>query len=240
MPPHARTRVLIIGGGPAALATAFELTAEDRAPDYEVTILQPGWRLGGKCASGRNAGRGERIEEHGLHVWFGCYDNAFALLDRCYGELQRSPDTHAFVSRDQAFEGVDLSVLWQRRAEVWSPQLLTFPRHRTPPPNFLAFATEAVAWLGHRLVALHQELEADDEVELDFTSALDQAGDELAVFDLAASYAAGVGGTLARVTSHLYRKVAEHSVRHRPARGQLERAHVFPRRVSAAGRSHAA
>ena len=49
--------------------TAFELTAtpELRAR-HSVTVYQLGWRLGGKGASGRNAGHGNRIEEHGLHV----------------------------------------------------------------------------------------------------------------------------------------------------------------------------
>ena len=71
-----KKRVVILGGGPSALATAFELTSGELADRHEVTLLQPGWRLGGKCASGRGAN--ERIEEHGLHVWFGFYDNAFA------------------------------------------------------------------------------------------------------------------------------------------------------------------
>ena len=78
--PAPRTRVAILGGGPAALTAAFELTATpELAARHDVTIYQPGWRLGGKCASGRNAEHHERIEEHGLHVWFGCYDNGFSL-----------------------------------------------------------------------------------------------------------------------------------------------------------------
>jgi uncharacterized protein with NAD-binding domain and iron-sulfur cluster len=38
---------------------------------YDVTIYQRGWRLGGKDASGRNREYGQRIEEHGLHMWMG-------------------------------------------------------------------------------------------------------------------------------------------------------------------------
>ena len=53
-----------------------------------ITVYQRGWRLGGKGASSR--GRNGRIEEHGLHVWLGCYDNAFALLRECYAELDRA------------------------------------------------------------------------------------------------------------------------------------------------------
>ena len=51
--------------------------ARDR---YDVTVYQPGWRLGGKGASGR--GPADRVEEHGLHVWMGFYENAFALMRR--------------------------------------------------------------------------------------------------------------------------------------------------------------
>src|SRR5213595_157652 len=88
-----KTRVAIIGGGPSALAAAFELTATpELEARHEITIYQPGWRLGGKCASGRNQDRGSRIEEHGLHVWFGCYDNAFSIIRRCYAELESRPE----------------------------------------------------------------------------------------------------------------------------------------------------
>lgn len=68
----------------AGLAAAWELSAE---PDLQVTVYQRGWRLGGKGASSR--GVHGRIEEHGLHVWLGYYDNAFALLREVYAELDR-------------------------------------------------------------------------------------------------------------------------------------------------------
>ena len=43
-----------------------------------------GWRLGGKGASGR--GIADRVEEHGLHLWMGFYENAFRLMRDCYAE----------------------------------------------------------------------------------------------------------------------------------------------------------
>ncbi len=59
-----RTKVAVLGGGLGALAAAFELTAPELAGHYDVTVYQPGWRLGGKCASGRGgraqANRGAR------------------------------------------------------------------------------------------------------------------------------------------------------------------------------------
>jgi uncharacterized protein with NAD-binding domain and iron-sulfur cluster len=69
-----KKRVVILGGGPSALATAFELTSGELA-DAMRSPAATRLALGGKCASGRGAN--ERIEEHGLHVWFGSYDNAF-------------------------------------------------------------------------------------------------------------------------------------------------------------------
>ncbi len=56
-----RERIAVLGGGPAAIAAAFELTATPELRDrYEVTIHQPGWRLGGKGASGRERAVADR------------------------------------------------------------------------------------------------------------------------------------------------------------------------------------
>src|SRR5581483_8745209 len=75
-------RVAIVGGGCGAMAAAFELTRPELQGQFAVTVYQVGWRLGGKGASGR--GPGGRIEEHGLHLWMGFYENAFRLLRECY------------------------------------------------------------------------------------------------------------------------------------------------------------
>lgn len=71
------------------LAAAFELEAS-RPGEYDITIYERDWRLGGKGASGRNVdeGLGQRIEEHGLHVLMGFYDNVFEVLNRCYSDLR--------------------------------------------------------------------------------------------------------------------------------------------------------
>jgi uncharacterized protein with NAD-binding domain and iron-sulfur cluster len=82
-------RVAIIGSGCAALTTAFELTRPELEGRYRVTVYQQGHRLGGKGASSR--GVAGRIEEHGLHVWLGFYENAFRLMRDCYAELARDP-----------------------------------------------------------------------------------------------------------------------------------------------------
>src|ERR1700722_16027931 len=83
--PSRPIRVAVIGGGAAAVTAAFELTRPEHNSRYQVTVYQAGWRLGGKGASGRGAAG--RIEEHGLHIWFGCYENAFQIMRQCYAEL---------------------------------------------------------------------------------------------------------------------------------------------------------
>lgn len=84
---ESRTKIAIIGGGCAALTAAFELTRPELGKRFDVTVYQMGWRLGGKGASGR--GHHGRIEEHGLHLWMGYYENAFRLMRECYSELER-------------------------------------------------------------------------------------------------------------------------------------------------------
>jgi uncharacterized protein with NAD-binding domain and iron-sulfur cluster len=90
------TKVAIIGGGCAAITTAFELSQRHHGQAFEITVYQQGWRLGGKGASGR--GVADRIEEHGLHLWMGHYDNAFHLMRQCYEELNRNP-VHCPITR---------------------------------------------------------------------------------------------------------------------------------------------
>jgi uncharacterized protein with NAD-binding domain and iron-sulfur cluster len=97
-----RTRVAIVGGGCAATTAAFELSRPEHAGLYEITVYQQGWRLGGKGASGR--GPSARIEEHGLHLWMGWYENAFRLMRDCYKELDRDPDRCRIATWLDAFE----------------------------------------------------------------------------------------------------------------------------------------
>jgi uncharacterized protein with NAD-binding domain and iron-sulfur cluster len=80
-------RIAILGGGAGSVTAAFELSQRGWDKHYaSITLYQQGWRLGGKGASGR--GRDLRIEEHGLHIWFGFYENAFRMLYQCHAELE--------------------------------------------------------------------------------------------------------------------------------------------------------
>jgi uncharacterized protein with NAD-binding domain and iron-sulfur cluster len=78
-------KIAVIGGGCASMAAVWELSRAEHAGRFEITVFQEGWRLGGKGASGR--GLSGRIEEHGLHIWLGFYDNAFKMMRECHAEL---------------------------------------------------------------------------------------------------------------------------------------------------------
>jgi uncharacterized protein with NAD-binding domain and iron-sulfur cluster len=118
-------RVAIVGGGMGGLTTAFYLSESNAQrkskglPPFRITIYQNGWRLGGKGASGR--GCHDRIEEHGLHVWMGFYENAFRLLRQCYGLLEDADRTLYRNWRDAFIEepSVGLHLGTQGRHAVW-------------------------------------------------------------------------------------------------------------------------
>jgi uncharacterized protein with NAD-binding domain and iron-sulfur cluster len=120
-------KVAIIGGGCAGVATAFELTRPEHGGRYQVTLYQVGWRLGGKGASGR--GRAQRVEEHGLHLWMGFYENAFRLMRECYAELGRDPKTCPIATWEDAFEPDHFSGVAD-----WSPSGRWVPWRVSLPP----------------------------------------------------------------------------------------------------------
>ena len=116
---EAKQKVAILGGGLASIVAAYELTAtQDLRDRYDVTVYQFGWRLGGKCASGRNATYGQRIEEHGLHIWFGFYENAFRVMRDAYEKLGRDPKAPLATWRD-AFKPCEEIVLYECFDERW-------------------------------------------------------------------------------------------------------------------------
>jgi uncharacterized protein with NAD-binding domain and iron-sulfur cluster len=118
--------VAVIGGGCAAITTAFELTRPEHRGKFHVTVYQVGWRLGGKGASGR--GPADRIEEHGFHIWMGFYENAFRLLRECYAELNRDPRKCRMADWRDAFAPEPLIGVMDRspRGE-WFSWLALFP-----------------------------------------------------------------------------------------------------------------
>ena len=128
-PTGRRASVAILGGGIASLTAAFALTeTESLRARYAVTVYQDGFLLGGKGASVRNRAAHGRIEEHGLHVWLGYYENAFTLLSRCYEELGRGPSAGAAIrSLRDAFIKHSAIVVEERTARGWDHWSVDFP-----------------------------------------------------------------------------------------------------------------
>lgn len=140
-------KVLIVGAGLGGAAAAWSLS---RTPAlrarFQVTLVQPGWRMGGKGASGRQAGS-TRIHEHGLHMFMGWYERAFYMMREVY---PARPDAaaQAFPRAIDAFLPLDfLSFGRPGTEDYWR---LTFPgRPGTPgddpnatAPNLLRMVVE--------------------------------------------------------------------------------------------------
>ncbi|MEM7118877.1 MAG: NAD(P)-binding protein [Chloroflexota bacterium] len=127
---HARRKVAVLGGGISALSTVLAMTDEPNwQKKHDITVYQMGWRLGGKGASGRNLDIADRIEEHGLHIWFGFYENAFRVMRQCYEELGRDPSQPMATWQD-AFKPHNLVVLQEQingRWQQWAMELPTKP-----------------------------------------------------------------------------------------------------------------
>ncbi|WP_163998020.1 FAD-dependent oxidoreductase [Pyxidicoccus caerfyrddinensis] len=122
-----REKVAILGGGMASLSAAFALTdTPELRARYALTVYQDGWLLGGKGASVRNRDARGRIEEHGLHVWLGYYENAFTLLRRCYEELGRPPGAAMRTLRDAFVKHGAISV-GEKTRRGWEHWSVTFP-----------------------------------------------------------------------------------------------------------------
>ncbi len=125
---------MILGGGIAGISVAWELSKPGRTDRPEsITVYQRGWRLGGKGASGR--GVNGRVEEHGLHVWLGYYDNAFRMMRECYAELDRPrTDPRSPLPRwDDAFRPAGRIGLGEKHGEEWLHWVADFSPNRDLP-----------------------------------------------------------------------------------------------------------
>ena len=123
-------KVVILGGGMAGLSAAWRLSEPGWRDRFDsITVYQRGWRLGGKGASSRGANG--RIEEHGLHIWLGSYENAFGLLRECYAELDRATTDPAapIQTWDEALIPGDNLGLADQLGSDWLMWLGTFTRN---------------------------------------------------------------------------------------------------------------
>lgn len=145
-----KRRIAVLGGGLSSLTAVFELTSIPRWQErYAITVYQMGWRLGGKGASGRNQAVADRIEEHGLHVFFGFYENAIGIMRRCYQELGRHPDAPLAGWQD-AFKRRDLIVMEEYLHGKWHHWPLPFPPNDDRPGDWCEpFPDGGISSSGH-------------------------------------------------------------------------------------------
>ena len=128
-----RKKIAILGGGVAALTSAFYLASRPGAADlYEITIYSLGWRLGGKCATGRNLDMGCRIEEHGIHGFLGSYYNTLSMMAQTYEMLGRKKG-EPLASFEEAFYPIDSILCWEFRDSRWVNWPITMPRNSLKP-----------------------------------------------------------------------------------------------------------
>ena len=142
----------------AGTAAAWRLSEPRFADQIEsVTIYQRGWRLGGKGASSRGAHG--RIEEHGLHIWLGYYENAFRLLQACYAELDRpttDPACPIRTWRDALHPSTEVG-LEDRRTGAWRHWVGDFATNDLEPGDGVATAEMSPAEFVRRGIALLQD-----------------------------------------------------------------------------------
>ncbi|MEX0340226.1 MAG: NAD(P)-binding protein [Arenibacterium sp.] len=125
-----KKRIAVLGGGTGALFSALALTSlPDADKKFSITVYQLGWRLGGKGASGRRKDQGYRIEEHGLHVWSGFYDNAIRHFKDCLKALGDEP--YVYSSFEEAFTPNNNIALAEKLNGEW----LSEPWLFRPPDN---------------------------------------------------------------------------------------------------------
>jgi uncharacterized protein with NAD-binding domain and iron-sulfur cluster len=133
MATNQKKKLVVLGGGVGSMMAAWQLTCQPNWKDiYEsITVYQTGWRLGGKCASGRREPNG-RIEEHGLHIWLGFYDNSFDVMQNAYPMLDR-PAGAPLATWLDAFKKHSYVVIAQNFNGQWYPWSFDFPENDFVP-----------------------------------------------------------------------------------------------------------
>jgi uncharacterized protein with NAD-binding domain and iron-sulfur cluster len=153
-------RIAILGGGMAALSAAYQLTRPELNGANQVTVYTLGWRLGGKAASGMD-GWGRNLE-HGLHVWFGCYENTFQMIQEVYAARAAPPPGQqwAFQTWQNAVEPQLYTPIGTQAADgSWSYFKFSWPPNTGTPGDGDLFPTAAemfeevlgwlIEWIGH-------------------------------------------------------------------------------------------
>jgi uncharacterized protein with NAD-binding domain and iron-sulfur cluster len=181
-----RAKVAIVGGGAGGAAAAFWLSSTPALRSrYDVTLYTRGWRLGGKGASGRNAACGQRIEEHGLHLWLGFYENAFTMMRQVYAAWVAPPDS-PIKTFDEAFSPLRKVVMEQSLGTAWSAWEFDFPQLPGQPGDpdtntvetLVAKASAAIRVYLNRLEASHGLLGSYAAIAEAFETTLGDVADD--------------------------------------------------------------
>jgi uncharacterized protein with NAD-binding domain and iron-sulfur cluster len=132
----------VLGGGMGSLSAAFYLSSPGwRERFAKIVVYEDAQRLGGKGASWREEDTG-RVIEHGLHVWFGFYENSFRMLRDCHEELNqlKSVDgnpiprwSSAMTSVDDSFRRLSRVTLMDDGGTGWQRWDLVFPANPGTP-----------------------------------------------------------------------------------------------------------
>lgn len=123
-------KIAVLGGGIGSLSAVLEITSDpDWRQKYDITVYQMGWRLGGKGASGRNRSMHDRIEEHGIHLWMGFYENAFRVIRRVYEEAQQNNLMPAspFTDVTKAFSPMRYTPMMENYGGQWQVWNVNWP-----------------------------------------------------------------------------------------------------------------
>jgi len=124
-----KKKIIVLGGGLSSITAIYTLMQEENAKEkYEITVYQLGWRIGGKGASGVNTEIANRIEEHGLHLWMGFYENAFRTIKKCYNELNR-PIEMPLSRFESAFKSQDTMTFAENIKGEWRDWKIKFPEY---------------------------------------------------------------------------------------------------------------
>jgi len=147
-----KRRIIILGGGIGGLTTAYYLSRTPELRDrFDVTVHQMGWKLGGKISSGRD--KEGRNLEHGLHIWFGCYDNAFRMLQEIYANWQ-PPSGSPFQTWRDVVSPQDFTPIGVRMDDGWGFAAVEWPRDSGTPgearlfPSFWEMISEMINAIG--------------------------------------------------------------------------------------------
>jgi uncharacterized protein with NAD-binding domain and iron-sulfur cluster len=154
-------KLAVFGGGLGSLSAVFALTELPGWRErFDICVYQIGWRLGGKARSGRNLRAHGRNEALGHPVWYGWYDNAFALARRVYAETRRAPGA-PLATFKEAFRPCDhLHLGAAAQAPSWP---MSLPRGDATPGDGLAptsvwgFAQTLLLWALDCIPRLHPD-----------------------------------------------------------------------------------